>query len=148
MEERDHYLEQTELPSPQSPPPVPIPSPSAMMSSPSTLLSLLSSPPPSTGTSSPIAVESESEYRGVDKEILALNRSFLQSLPNGTQILSAPTWVVHVPIKMLAENGMGRTYPALFSGVLGGSVSSGVVVLYHVYFLLGLLFVPIQLNST
>ena len=84
MEERDHYLEQTELPVPQSPPPVPIRPPLETMSSLSTLLSQLSSPPPSTGTSSPTAIESESEYGGVDEEVLTLNRSFLQSLPNGT----------------------------------------------------------------
>ena len=51
-------------------------------------------------------------------------------------------------IKKLAENGVGRTYPALFSGVSGGSVSSGVVVLCHVYFLFGPPFAPTQLNST
>ena len=84
MEEHDHYLEQTELPAPISPLPVPIPPPSETLSSPSTLLSQLSSPPPSTGPASPTAIESESEYGGIDEEVLALNRSFLQSLPNGT----------------------------------------------------------------
>ena len=98
MEERDHYLEQTELPAPVSPPPVPIPPLSETLSSLSTLLSQLSSPPPSTGVSSPTAVESEFEYGRINEEVLALNRSFLQSLPNGTRILSAPTRIVHVPI--------------------------------------------------
>ena len=68
------------------------------MSFPSTLLSQLSSPPPSTSASSPNIVESESKYGGVDEEVLALNQSFLQSLSNGTQILSTPTQVVHIPI--------------------------------------------------
>ena len=99
MEERNRYLKQTELPAPISPLPVPIPPPSETISSPSTLLSRLSSPPPSTGTSSPTAVESESEYGGIDEEVLALNQSFLVSLSNGTQTLSTPTRVVHVPIR-------------------------------------------------
>ena len=98
LEERNLYLEQTELPAAASPPPVSIPPPSETISSPSTRLSLLSSPPSSTGASSPTAMESESEYGGIDEEVLALNWSFLQSLPNGMPILSAPTRIVHVPI--------------------------------------------------
>ena len=44
LEEQNHYLEQTGLPAVIFPPPVPIPPPSETMSSPSTLLSQLSSP--------------------------------------------------------------------------------------------------------
>ena len=45
LEERNLYLEQTELPAAISPPPIPIPPLSETISSPSTLLCLLSSPP-------------------------------------------------------------------------------------------------------
>jgi hypothetical protein len=76
MEERDRYIEASQLPNPRSPSPIPVPPPA---SSDSSLISRLSSPPPSSISSSPTAVNSE---LGLDDDIAELNRSFLVRVGN------------------------------------------------------------------
>jgi hypothetical protein len=92
MEEHDRYIETSQLPNPRSPSPVPVPPPSN--STPS-LISRLSSPPPSSTSSSPTAVNSE---LGLDEDMVELNQSFMVRVGNDHPILSAPTGLVHVPI--------------------------------------------------
>jgi hypothetical protein len=93
MEERDRYIETFQLPNPCSPSPIPVPPPSN--SGPS-LISRLSSPPPSSTSSSPTIVNSE---LGLDEDIVELNQSFMVRVGNDRPVLSAPTHLVHVPIQ-------------------------------------------------
>jgi hypothetical protein len=76
MEECDRYIETSQLPNPHSPSPVPVPP--STNSEPS-LMSRLSSPPPSSISSSSTAVNSE---LGLDDEIVDLNQSFMVQVGN------------------------------------------------------------------
>jgi hypothetical protein len=92
MEERDRYIKTSQLPAPCSPSPTPVPPPSSLGTS---LISCLPSPPPSSTSSFPTAVNSE---LGLDEEIIELNRSFMVRVGNEQSMLSAPTCLIQIPI--------------------------------------------------
>jgi hypothetical protein len=104
MEECDRYVETSQLPSPRSPSPIPVPPPSN--SAPS-LISRLSSPPPSSTSSSPTAVNSE---LGLDEDMVELNQSFMVRVGNDRPVLSAPTRLVHVPIRRLPASTLTECF--------------------------------------
>jgi hypothetical protein len=104
MEEHDRYVETSQLPNPRSRSPIPVPPPSN--SAPS-LMSRLSSPPPSSISSSPTAVNSE---LGLDEDIVELNQSFMVRVGNDRPILSAPTRLVHVPIRRLPASALTECF--------------------------------------
>jgi hypothetical protein len=93
MEERDRYIETSQLPNPRSPSPIPVPPPASSNMS---LISRLSSPPPSSISSSPTAVNSE---LGLDDDIVELNHSFMVRVGDDRIILSALTRLIQVPIR-------------------------------------------------
>ena len=92
MEQRDHYIAQSELPPHRSPSPVPVPAPRSPTTS---LLARLSSPAPSNTSSSLTAVDPE---YGLDEDAVNVNRSFVIQLGNNRPVISAPTCLLNIPI--------------------------------------------------
>jgi hypothetical protein len=104
MEERDRYIETSQLPNPRSPSPIPVLPPA---SSDTSLISHLSSPPPSSISSSPTAVNSE---LGLDDDIVELNRSFMVRVGNDQTMLSAPTRLIQVPIRRCPATALTKCF--------------------------------------
>jgi hypothetical protein len=104
MEERNRYIETSQLPNPRSPSPIPVLPPA---SSDTSLISHLSSPPPSSISSSPTAVNSE---LGLDDDIVELNRSFMVRVGNDRTMLSAPTRLIQVPIRRRPATALTKCF--------------------------------------
>jgi hypothetical protein len=104
MEERDRYIEISQLPNSHSPSPIPVPPPA---SSDTSLISCLSSPFPSSISSSPTAVNSE---LGLDDDIAELNRSFMVRVGNDRTLLSAPTRLIQVPIRRRSATALTECF--------------------------------------
>jgi hypothetical protein len=103
-EERDRYVETSQLPNPRSPSSIPV---SPLSKFGLSLMSHLSSPPPSSISSSPTAVNLE---LGLDEDTVELNQSFMVQIGDDRPILSAPTRLVHVPIQQLPASALTECF--------------------------------------
>jgi hypothetical protein len=110
MEEHDRYIKTSQLPNPRSPSPVLV---LPLSNSAPSLISRLSSPPPSSTSSSPTAVNSE---LGLDEDIVEPNQSFMVREGNDRPILSVPTRLVHVPIQRLPASALTECFRCCLRG--------------------------------